>query len=64
MFMILHQKCTWSTLVLCTLSVLVLKRFYNFLEKGNININTALQGNNNQEKCGVGRYRVGGGGMG
>jgi hypothetical protein len=31
-----------------------------FLEKGNISADTAFQGNNNWEKCGVGGYGVGG----
>jgi hypothetical protein len=29
-----------------------------FLEKGNISVHTAFQGNNNQEKCRVEGYRV------
>ena len=35
-----------------------------FLEKGNISVDTAFQGNNNWEKCRVGGYGVGVGGTG
>jgi hypothetical protein len=37
--------------------------FENFLAKVNIKVDTAFQGNNYWEKCGVGGYRVGGYGL-
>ncbi len=40
------------------------KKVLCFFVKVNINVDTAFQGNNYQKKCGVGGYRVGGGGMG
>jgi hypothetical protein len=60
MLMILHQKWTRSTSVLCTLLTLVFKIFFYFLVKANINIDLAFQGYNNREKFVVGVYFLGG----
>jgi hypothetical protein len=40
-----------------------IKKVLCFLAKVNISVNTAFQGNNYQEKCWVGGYRVGGYGV-
>ncbi len=51
-----HCGCSFMyivNVVLCTLSMLVSKKILFFLAKVNINVDTAFQGNNCWEKCGV-----------